>query len=374
MRTTLSLLTAAILVAVRSLDAQTFSSGSTGADGALNITTDTTLPMPANGVFNFTTINVAGGATLRFSKNSLNTPVYLLATGNVSIVGSIDISGSNANGGAAGVGGPGGFDGGTGGFGIGASTNGGDGLGPGGGPAGTYYDYGRSGVFSMAYQGNTRIYGNALLSPLIGGSGGGGASGNPGYGGGGGGGAILIASSTTITIAGSISANGGSGPGSYASFGSAGAIRLVAPVVGGSGSLYAQSSTPGRIRIDCTDRTSYRQLSYNGVASRGSQMFVFPAVQPRLSVIEAAGQTIAEGTQNSVEVDLPAGSSQNRTVKVRARDFTGTVPIRVVVTPENGASTTYDAQLDMSAGNPVDTSVDVVIPVGGISRIQAWTR
>ena len=103
-------------------------------------------------------------------------------------------------------------------------------------------------------------------------------------------------------------------------------------------------------------------------------MFIFPAVQPRLSITEAAGQTIAEGTLSAVQVDLPAGSSPNRTVKVRARDFTGLVPIRVVVSPENGASTNYDTQLDMAAGNPTETTVNVVIPVGGISRIQVWTR
>src|ERR1051325_5158788 len=69
--------------------AQPFDTGSTGADGALNVTSNTTLNLPANGIFNFTTINVAAGATLTFNRNPLNTPVHLLATSNVTINGTI---------------------------------------------------------------------------------------------------------------------------------------------------------------------------------------------------------------------------------------------------------------------------------------------
>src|ERR1035438_919403 len=87
--------------------AQTFSSGSTGADGALNVTSDTvTVPLPASGVFNYTTVNVAAGATLQFTNNLANTPVIMLAQGDVNIAGTINIS---ANGQYPG---PGGFDGG----------------------------------------------------------------------------------------------------------------------------------------------------------------------------------------------------------------------------------------------------------------------
>lgn len=368
MKTHALILTAALLCTAESLHAQAFNSGSTGADGALNVTADTALTMPPNGVFNFTTITVASGKTLSFTKNSLNTPVYLLATGDVTISGTINVSGTNGSGGVPGQGGPGGFDGGAGGFGIGANTTGGEGLGPGGGVSNSA----PHGVFATG----ARKYGNALLSPLIGGSGSLGSSGNPGYGGGGGGGAILFASNTAVVVNGIVFARGGFQT-SNGVCGSGGAIRIVAPVVGGSGGLYADvlyANVPGRIRIDCPDRSSFRTLQYYGVATHGSQMFVFPSVQPRLSIIEAAGQTIAEGTQSAVQVDLPVGSSPNRTVTVRSRDFTGVVPIRVTVFPENGSSTAYDTQLDMANGNPTDITVNVVIPVGGISRIQVWTR
>jgi hypothetical protein len=44
-----------------------FVSGSTGADGALNVASNTTLPVQADGVHNYTTITIAPGATLTFT-------------------------------------------------------------------------------------------------------------------------------------------------------------------------------------------------------------------------------------------------------------------------------------------------------------------
>ena len=46
-----------------------FSSGSTGADGAFNPTQSQTLQLPESGVFNFTTINIPAGVTIRFGRN-----------------------------------------------------------------------------------------------------------------------------------------------------------------------------------------------------------------------------------------------------------------------------------------------------------------
>ncbi len=359
-----------------------FNSGSDGSYGAINITSDTTLNLPPDGIFRCTTINVASGVTLRFTKNALNTPVYLLATNDVTISGTMSLSGGDYAGGAPGLGGPGGFDGGFGGFGIGANSTGGDGFGPG---AGRNADYQHGAVFAQPIQNNTNVYGNALLSPLIGGSGGAGLNGNSGYGGGGGGGAILIASNTRITVGGAIYSLGGFG---YTGGGSGGAIRLVSPVVSGPGILnvngggvatcdgcyYSSHGSPGRLRVDCLDRYAYRSLQYNGVSTRGSQMFVFPQVVPRLNIIQAAGQVIPEGTNSYVQITLPAGSSPNQTVTVQARNFTNNVPIRVVVTPENGPSASFDAVIDVSGGNPASTVVPVVIPVGSITRIYAWTR
>src|SRR5437773_11728865 len=79
--------------------AQTFNSGSTGADGAFNPPADITLALPPSGVFNFTTINIPRGVTVRFRRNAANTPVTMLASGDVTIAGTIDVSGSQAGGG-----------------------------------------------------------------------------------------------------------------------------------------------------------------------------------------------------------------------------------------------------------------------------------
>src|SRR5437899_5438143 len=110
MKSTKSLTVAllASIAAAASLSAQVFSSGSDGSYGALNVTTNTTLDMPPNGIFNCTTITVASGATVKFRRNPLNTPVYLLATSNVTINGRIDVSGTDGRQALAGEGGPGG--------------------------------------------------------------------------------------------------------------------------------------------------------------------------------------------------------------------------------------------------------------------------
>ena len=281
--------------------AQTFSSGSTGAQGAFPPTgadappagttqfslsvadgklwyapswTSVTLPnVPPggfrDGVLNFTTFNVPSGVAMYFYKNATNTPVTILTTGNAIIAGTIDLNATNAPGfGRPGYGGPGGYDGGAGGDGL-SMTSGGVGLGPGGGGAGTYTGYtgpgGGGGYGTSGGAGSSSnctscngtggtTYGSTLLRPIVGGSGGGGASGYPSYatggGGGGGGGAILIASSGTITLSGNpaIRADGGNGyaPGWAAAgggSGSGGAIRLIAPTIAGSGTLSAQAGS-----------------------------------------------------------------------------------------------------------------------------------
>src|SRR5262249_8540292 len=114
-----------------------FNSGSTGAMGAFTMSENQTLNVPPDGVFHYTTITISGGV-LSFNRNAANTPVYLLARGDVMINGWISVSGSSAMHSAQfyGVGGPGGFDGGMAGTGGTAPTAGGDGKGPGGGSHG----------------------------------------------------------------------------------------------------------------------------------------------------------------------------------------------------------------------------------------------
>jgi hypothetical protein len=102
-------------------------------------------------------------------------------------------------------------------------------------------------------------------------------------------------------------------------------------------------------------------------------MFVDAPAGGVLNIIEAAGQSIPVPALSGVQVNLPAGSTQNRQVKVGASGFTANVPISIVITPENGSSTNYNAEIPMTAGSG-QVTVDVVIPVGGVSQIHAWTR
>src|SRR5271166_294206 len=89
-----------------SLRAQAFSSGSDGSDGALDYSSKP--PGTYNfdptqfhgsqvqyGIFNFTTINIPSGITLQVFGNLLNSPVFWLATGNVTIGGVLNLSGGN---------------------------------------------------------------------------------------------------------------------------------------------------------------------------------------------------------------------------------------------------------------------------------------
>jgi len=75
--------------------AQAYDSGSTGADGAFAPQVDTTVQLPEDGIFNYTTVNIPSGVTVRYEKNATNTPVIILASGDVTIDGSINVSGTN---------------------------------------------------------------------------------------------------------------------------------------------------------------------------------------------------------------------------------------------------------------------------------------
>ncbi|MEO6725860.1 MAG: hypothetical protein ABIU20_01490 [Blastocatellia bacterium] len=118
----------------------TFSSGSTGADGAFNPATSVQVQLPESGMFNYTTVNIPAGVIVTYLKNSKNTPVTILATGNVMIAGTINIDGAQAWNYFGGEGGPGGFRGGDGGTSlISLAAKPGDGPGGGGGGKGGAY-------------------------------------------------------------------------------------------------------------------------------------------------------------------------------------------------------------------------------------------
>ena len=351
-----------------------FDSGSDGSDGPLDVTVDTTLDLPPDGVFNFTTVNVASNTTLKFNRNVLNTPVFMLATGDIVVDGTIDVSGESGTSVAGGRGGPGGFDGGIPGL-VGAPPSDGQGPGAGVAPAG-----------SASYGTGGRSYGSPLLVPLVGGSGGG-ARGDPAPYGSGGGGAILLASNTQVIVnsSASVLSHGGRipiGTGTGGG-GSGGAIRIVSPIVTGAGTLNVNAEGPssqgrggaGRIRIDVLLRTQMTlRLSPSTVGSLGAFMVALLDERPRLDITHVAGGDIPEGTTGPVSILLPIDSPANQPVTVQARGFTGVVPIRVVLTPDQGSSFGVDAEIDMGAGDPATVTLNLDFPINVAVRVHAWTR
>lgn len=363
-----------------------FDSGSNGSYGPL-VATNAPIVLPPDGIIHCTTIDIPTNQTLRFVRNARNTPVYLLATGDVNITGAINVEGQENVGKRGGAGGPGGFDGGQGG------QNPGDGFGPGGGkggwvdssaPTGTTIrgggGYGTAGTRAVS---GGATYGNSLLIPMVGGSGGGGGthtSAGAQYGGGGGGGAILIASNTKINYVWNgnyTSARGGPASSGYGG-GSGGSIRLVAPIISGNAGLDISGTMEGgvgRVRIDGTS-VSLNLLGTDAASytTFGSNMVVFPPNMPEIRIVQAAGKAVPLSQVEPVFVLLPAGSPATQTIQVQLKNFNGVVPLAATVTPESGQKTTYNFEVNNPAGATNSGSVDVQIPAGVSTRVDVWTR
>lgn len=282
----LKLLGSALLLAASGI-AQSCINGGTGANGAFNATSNTTL---AGGVYNFTTFNINAGVTVSVTGT---VPLEVYCTGAVTINGVLAANGGNGTPGvtfsAAGTGGIGVAGGGNGGNGTFSASLGpitataGNGAGAvnnqgnawsGGGGAGYSAAGQSSGNPSGGFGGPS--YGNSTITPFVAGSGGGGGSGgyNCGSGGGGaGGGAIMIQSAASISIGlgGAIQCNGGNGGSDGGGNcgggggGSGGSIRLGSPSISNSGAVSATGGTGGASQIP---GSPYWGVGANGAAGR----------------------------------------------------------------------------------------------------------
>ncbi len=323
--------------------AQTFNSGSTGADGAFAPTASVQLPIPPDGVFNFTTIHIPAGVTVSFATRAgvRQPPISLLATGNVVIAGRIDVSaGSGGPGGSGaqlfgngGAPGPGGFAGGAGSNGVHGSTGAG-GLGPGGGLPGSATAFpGHAGhLLTGPGVSGGRAYGDARLVPLLGGSGGGG-------------GALLVASSGTMTITGSIAATGGVGGtsgGPAGGSGSGGAVRLVATTLIGNVSIDVNGgpgASPGRIRVEAfTNGATVTGGTAGGVTVGAPEALRLDVVGLRIAAIDdVPAPATPVGAYGSPDVILPAGTTSPVTVTLEASQIPLGTTVVVTATPLSGA-------------------------------------
>ena len=372
-----------LLLAVRAAPAQcTFTSGSTGSDGTLYLSPSATnapagtiftntmlngqgyhlaeVPLPRKGIFNFSSVYVETNWAVSFKKNAANTPVYILATTDVVIYGSIMITGGAPPAAVqvmGGAGGPGGYPGGNGQIGGFPETAGG---GPGGfrtnssGGFGTYGvtvpedPVGADGDVPDPIRGGFP-YGTANLKHLIGGSGGSGSSGGCSIGGGGGGGAILIASSSVIDIEGEINADGGiDGQTVCTQYGgSGGAIHLVAPTIQGEGTihalgggaLYAAQGAVGRIRID---GCNFKRVSMSSPPNTfGLPTTIFPSSPPSIQITSIAGTgtpSSPTGSLANADMFLPGAFTNPATFSVTASNINLGTEFSIIITPANGSN------------------------------------
>lgn len=397
MRTRITVLFMMIALCLPSA-ATAFDSGSSGADGAFNPQSSVEVVLPEDGILNYTTVNVPEGVTVTFKKNTGNTPVYMLATGDVTIAGKIDVSGKAGVAMTPGEGGPGGFVGGLGGS---PGQCGGAGFGPGGGKpgvqinpnycatggGGSYGSLGQNGwrpyngtAYSIAgSRGN--VYGNEELVPLIGGSGGSGGCTVTGYyagAGGGGGGAILIASSGKIHISGSIHAKGGKGADSsrrpdgnkYNSGsgggGSGGAIKLMASEISGAGSVSAAfgeeggvwhysyytvtsgDGGSGRLRFEAGHNTFSAVTNPANYSFSRTQSPVFPANAPNLKIVSIGGKNVpdlATGSLRSPDILLKRSATGTVDVVLEASNIPTGTDVVLEARPELGAIQTTTTAL-----------------------------
>ena len=344
------------LAAASSVYGQTFNSGSTGADGALdlgamNCATGPYSPppgypggcwiqLPESGILNYTTINVPPGTSLNFTKNRANTPVVLLAQGNVVVYGTIGVDTVYV--GADGrtdysQPGPGGFPGG---YPIGNA-----GLGPGGGT--TTAPHGR-------------WVGPLSLVPIVGGSGGTWT---------GGGGALVIASSGEIRIqaGGSITATSTYTSPSFG-LGSGGAIRLVANRIfhAGGTSANGYGGNPGIVRLEAPTGC----INYTGSSSPFPILSTInPAIvasaSPELLIVSVGGFSVpanAGNRKDAADLVLPRQLPDPINVVVEASN----IPLGSPVTVSFGTSNQGTAPSVPLTGSLEHSTA--TIGVSGLSR------
>jgi hypothetical protein len=377
--------------------AQSFSSGSDGSDGVYNPTgpsgtviifdpTQFRGSQVAANIFNFTTITIPVGVTVKLSGNTLNGPVFWLVQGNVDIEGTVDLSGGKGYDHTSesflrvpSVPGSGGYPGGVGGVGNQAAF---PGNGAGGGAAGVSGKVPGAGVYG----------GNQFVIPLVGGSGGGGGYNNANNGvfeagGGAGGGALMIASSTQIVINGTINANGGNSGIAISECtggGSGGAMRLVSNALSGSGALTALGGTgcngnngsPGVIREESTSTFFTGGLAGTVAQSAPFRLLLPTAGSPTANVISINGISITPNPNTFPDITI--NTSSPVPVVIQTQNIPVTATLTLTILDENNVADTVIQAPPLSnctATNVCTTTVNVTFPFGGsygLSKVT-WT-
>lgn len=389
--------------------------GADGSDGILHITSNTTvvidLALAVDGdwntnntanagsgiydsnkwavVYKYSSVTVDHGSTLSFANHLSRAPVVWLVDGDVTIDGTIKLSGANyVSAPNLAEPGPGGFRGGMGYYtaNVGASA----GFGPGGGYT-AVTSYGRGASHADTVTSSPVAYGNPSLVPLLGGSGGGGTS--NARGGGAGGGAILIACSGTLQINGSILSNGGAGHDEYSTGndsggGSGGGIRLVADTFTGSGLVEARGGSGtsyfgslGRVRMERVNNNN----TWTAIApdpsvvglTDGDTALLWPTeTSPTVTVLSIGSEDVPGdplASFGTVGADVALAQTNTTQVLIETTYVEQASVVTVRVTPRSNANYT---EITASVDTVVSTDPLVIrwtadIPVNvGYSAIQ----
>jgi hypothetical protein len=371
-----------MLPAFDTLNNTTWPAGTTQSSQKIQI------PLSADGVMVFAGMNLqprpadSGILTVSFIKNASNSPVTLLVDGNLTIAagatltlsGDVGTNGSTNNLGIGGNGGPGAGRGGDGAYQlVNFAIAGGAGLRPGGGAGGT--------VAGTAGAGGAGMFmATSDLLPIIGGAGGGGgsstsnASNCSGGGGGGGGGAILVAANGTVTVNGTLNADGGdrgsasnSACSSSGGPGSGGAIRILASTLAGSGQMNARAGTNisgirptasyGAIRLEALTNT-FPVSDTDPLAVRlPGPGPVFNVFNPTVAITSVGGQPVPanpQGIYGAVDIVLPVPGSTAVVFSTSGVPFGTTVNVTVKPKVGTGADSRIATLTNCTNGSCIE--------------------
>lgn len=314
-------------------------------------------------VFKYQSVHIEEGAKVRFDNHPSNPPVVWLVAGDVQIDGHLCLDGySGLYGGMSmsGIPGPGGFR-------AGMQVQPGAPRSCGFGPGGAHADGGIYASQRYCYDHESvcvRSYGNESIMPLVGGSG---ASGHTDVDWGGGGGAILIVTHLTLSLNGTLSADGGMR-------GSGGAIRLIAGQLDGNGMLSAVNDLNGVGRIaleavscDLSGITSTPQPFQTSVSN---PLQIWPSVaHPEVQVLYVGGTSVPEDAKSELtgydaDIVIQNDSSADLSVLVEARNvpLEATVTVMLVPTSPEVEAQRIHVQADFVGGNEALSSWEASIP------------
>lgn len=314
---------------------------SDGSDGAFNPVASQTINLDAvapDGTFNFTTINIPFGVEIKFTSNTLNTPVFFSATGDVVIDGRINVSAGHFYGGAGSGGGNGGSQGLIGSPGSGPSPGLGGPSSAGVGNSGGGGGLATEGLIATQYSGgNPAPGGDAIARPELtpgisggGGSGGGGGGSGFFFGveltggvGGGSGGGLQISTLGNITISGKIYANGGHAGWSFANVfshggpgggGSGGNVELFADTISleSTALVSAIGGAGGGLSTQpvANDPYVFSNLAHGGLgylSLSASTISIDPGaiINAKLSAIDIDGDGLDDNSDNCILLPNP---------------------------------------------------------------------